>query len=331
VDKSGGKFRPVKAVKQNIHQSVNQYENDGPKRSVAVPALSEAFKKLGITPRKVKNLYSSIGAAQVSAKEISAIHMDDEEMASAMLLESRKHLPLDGSQSVMDFQILGDDTKEGDKVRVLITATTKKHFDAHTEMLRDLELKPGVIDIDQLAAINSYVIGREIPEEGALIFLNVGARKTNLTVFGRKDMFFTREIPIAGHVFNEELAKKYGLSLEEAEKVKIAQGMNPDLEISAGDSAGKVIRMAEKSAVDRLGDEINRSLRYYVKESGQSYFTKMIITGGSAPLKGFDESMQERFNVPVEVFNPFKSYNFTGEGIAGPQFAVAFGLAMRGD
>jgi Tfp pilus assembly PilM family ATPase len=103
-----------------------------------------------------------------------------------MLLESRKHLPLDGSQSVMDFQILGDDTKEGDKVRVLITATTKKHFDAHTEMLKDLELKPGVIDIDQLAAINSYVIGREIPEEGALIFLNVGARKTNLTVLEEK-------------------------------------------------------------------------------------------------------------------------------------------------
>ncbi len=331
MDKSGGKFRPVKVVKQDIYPSMNQYDPEGPKRSVAVPALSEVFNKAGLVSRKVKNLYSSIGGAQVSAKEISAVELDDEEMASAMLLEARKHLPLDGSQTMIDYQILGEDPKVADRVRVLIVAITRKLFTYHTDILRDLELKPGVIDIDQLAAINSYMIEKEIPDEGAVVFLNVGARKSNLTVFGRSDVFFTREIHVAGHVFTEELARKFNIEMGEAEKLKIEQGMNPQFKSADSESASPTLRVAEKNAMNRLGDEINRSLRYYVKESGQSYFTRIVVTGGSAALIGLDSMLQDRFNLPVEVFNPFKLFQFDGNGQYGPQFAVAFGLAMRGD
>ncbi len=331
MEKSGGRFRITKAVKQEIYPDINQYDIDGPKRSVAVPALSEAFKKLGIPPRKVKNLYSNIGGAQVSAKEISTVHLDDEEMASAMLLEARKHIPLDGSQTVIDYQILGDDPKSADKVRVLIAATTKKLFDAHTEILNDLELKVGVVDLDQLAGINSYIIGRELPEEGVLVFLNIGCRKTNLTVLGRKDMFFTRDINFAGHSFTEALAKKYNLSYAEAERIKIEQGMEPDLEVVKTVSDKPMLRMAQKSAMDKLADEINRSLRYYVKETGQSMFTKMILSGGTSSLKGLPEFLEDKFNTAVEVYDPLIANDFSPNGDYGPQFAVACGLAMRGE
>ena len=330
AEKSGGKLRPVKFVKYDIYPDVDKYDIDGPKRSVAVPAVSEIFKKLGMPTRRVKYLYSNIGGAQVSAKEISTIHLDDEEMASAMLLESRKHIPLDGSQSVIDYQIIGDDPKVSDKVRVIIAATTRKLYDAHVDILKDLELRPGVIDLDQLASVNSYLIGRELPEDGVTIFLNIGCRKTNLTIFGRKDTFFTRDINIAGHHFTEELVKKYGLDYSTAEHVKIEQGMNPDLKTIGVDDK-RILRVAEKSVIDRLCDEINRSLRYYVKETGQSIFNQIILIGGSAALKGLDEHLFEKFNINVEIYDPLRSYELsTGEEF-GPQYAVATGLAIRGD
>lgn len=331
AEKSGGKFRPVKFVRQEIYPEIDKYDLDGPKRSVAVPALSEVFKKLGFLPRKVRNLYSNIGGAQVSAKEISAVHLDDEEMASAMLLEARKHIPLDGSQSVVDYQIIGDDLKVSDKVRVIIAATTRKLFDAHNEILKDLELRPGVVDLDQLASMNSYIIGRELPEDGVTIFLNLGCRKTNLTVFGRKDIFFTRDIPIAGHHFTEELVRRYGLDYATAEQVKIEQGMNPDLEAIGFEKEVKLLRVAEKAIMDRLGDEINRSLRYYVKETGQSLFNQMIMLGGTAALKGLDEYLSKKFSILVDIYNPLTAYELSCNGEFGPQYAVAVGLALRGD
>lgn len=331
MDKSGGKLRITKAVKQELYPDMRQFDIDGPKRSVAVPALSEAFKKAGLTPRKIKNLNSNIGGTQVSAKEITSIHLDDEEMASAMLLEARKHIPLDGSQTIVDYQILGDDPKSADKVRVLIAATTKKLFEAHAEILRDLEAKPGVVDLDQLASINSYLIGRELPDEGVFVFLNLGCRKSSLTVMGRVDLFFTREIAFAGHAFTEALAKKYDLPFEEAERIKMEQGMSPDIEIEGADSDKPMLRMAEKAAMDKLADEINRSLRYYVKETGQSLFQRMIITGGTAALKELPEFLQEKFSTTMEVYDPLASNDFSANGEYGPQFAVAVGLAMRGE
>lgn len=331
MEKSGGKHRISKAVRQDIYPDISQFDIDGPKRSVAVPALSEAFKKVGIQPRKVKNLYSNIGGAQVSAKEILTVHLDDEEMSSAMLLEARKHIPLDGSATMIDYQILGDDPDSVDKVRVLIAATTKKLFDAHTEILKDLELRPGVIDIDQLAVINSYIINQEVPEEGVLVFLNVGCRKTNLTVFGRRDMFFTREIVFAGHQLTELLAKKYGLDYTEAEKVKQEQGMNPDLEAVGNGGEKSMLRVREKPAMEKLADEVSRSLRYYVKETGQSLFSKFILVGGSAGLKGLPEMLQEKFNTNIEVYDPLAAGEYSGNGEFGPQFAVACGLALRGE
>jgi type IV pilus assembly protein PilM len=334
MDKVGGRQRIIKAIRQDIYPDLEQFDLDGPKRSVAVPALSEAFKKAGINPRKVHNLYSNIGGAQVSAKEISAIHLDDEEMSSAMLLEARKHIPLDGSQTVIDYQILGDDPKASDKVRVLIAATTKKLYDAHVEILKDLELKPGVLDIDQLSSINAYVIGRELPEEGVLVFLNLGCRKTNLTVIGRKDLFFTREIGFAGHAFTETLSKKLSISYSQAEKIKLEQGVNPDMTVeenNGNDEAKPLLRMADKSAMDKMADEISRSLRYYVKETGQSMFAKLVLTGGTAALKGLPEALQEKFNATVEVFDPLADSGYESNGQFGPQFAVAVGLALRGD
>lgn len=331
MDKVGGKFKLTKMIKQDIYPDVMGYDPEGPKRSVAVPALSEAFKHAGLVTRKVKNLYSNIGGAQVSAKEITAIHLDDEEMASAMLLEARKHIPLDGSSTMIDYQILGEHPKEADKVRVLIVATTKKLFDSHVDILRDLELKPGVVDIDQLASINSYILNHQFPDEGVIVFLNLGTRKTSLTVLGRTDTFFTRDIPIAGHAFTEELTKKFNIKYQEAERIKIEQGMEPDLDAVNIETEEVSLRVAAKSTMDKLGDEINRSLRYYVKESGQNLFTKMILTGGTSALKGLDSMLNNKFKIPIEVYDPTSNLEGISNGNYGPQFAVAIGLALRGD
>ena len=331
LDKVGSNFRLGKFNITPIYGEGEIYDPEGPKRSVVVPRLMNAFAELGQTPRKVKHLASSIGGQAVAAKEIKSLQMTDEEMDSSLLLEARKHLPLDSSETIVDYQILGDDIHEAEKVRVLLVAATRKHFQNHLEMLRDIELKPGIVDIDQMAILNSYVSQNDLPDEGVTISLDVGCRKTILSVLGRKSFFFTRDIPIAGYVFTQELMKKYDLSYDEAEKVKAAQGMNPDLPIARAVEQD-ALQLAEKGALDRLGDEINRSLRYYVKESGQSYFNNILVTGGSAALPGLTEYLEKKFNLPVSIYNPCDALDTSGRKIAeGAQLAVAVGLALRAE
>jgi type IV pilus assembly protein PilM len=331
LEKTGQRFRLKAHLVYPVYAAGEMFDPDGPKKSVVGPRLLGAFNQMGLAPRKIKGLASAIGGPAVAAKEIKSVQMTDEDMDSSLMLEARKHLPLDGSETIVDYQILGDDPNEADKIRVLLVAATRKFFQTHLETMRDIELKPGIVDIDQLAMLNSYNQFNDLPDDGVLIFLNVGCRKTNLSVTGRKSMFFTRDIPIAGYNFTQDLMKRFDISYDEAEQVKITQGMEPDLP-AVGSSAGAGLALADKSPFERLGDEINRSLRYYVKETGQSYFHSIILSGGAAVTKGLDEYLKHKFNLPVSIYDPCAGLETGGKVIeAGTQLSIAVGLALRAE
>lgn len=331
LEKAGANYRLAKHAVVPIYAPGEIFDPEGPKRSVAVPRLISAFANIGQAPRKIKHLASSIGGEAVAAKEIKSIQMTDEEMDSSLLLEARKHLPLDGSESIVDYQILGDDPHESDKVRVLLVAATRKYFRNHVEMLRDIEIKPGIVDTDALALLNSYVAQNDLPDEGVQIFLNVGCRKTTLSVIGRKSLFFTRDIPIAGYAFTKYLMKNYDLSYDDAERVKMVQGLEPDLPLVKSGENGDGLQLAEKGPLDRLGDEVNRSLRYYVKETGQSYFSALQLTGGSTPLPGLSDFLANKFNLSVTPYNPCAGLEGGSDLPVGTQLAIAVGLAFRAE
>ncbi|TKJ39975.1 hypothetical protein CEE37_09570 [candidate division LCP-89 bacterium B3_LCP] len=330
LEKSGAHYRLAKYLIVPIYSEGETFDPDGPKRSITVPRLMSAFNDMGQVPRRIKFLTSSIGGQAVAAKEIKSVQMTDDEMDSSLLLEARKHLPLDGSETIVDYQILGDDPQESDKVRVLLVAATRKQFQNHLEILRDIELKPGIVDIDPLALLNSYMSLNDLPDDGVDLFVNIGCRQTTLSVVGRKSLFFTRDIPIAGFAFTQELMKKYGLSYDDAEKVKRTEGLQPDLPLAESENGDQGLRLAEKSSLERLGDEINRSLRYYVKETGQAFFNSIKLTGGSARLPGLDEYLEKKFNISATLYNPCAGLEGVDSEIPeGTQLAVAIGLALR--
>lgn len=328
---SHGKMRLVKAVSRDVYSGQEKYDPDGPKKTSVVPLILEMFQEVGIRPKRVSHLGSSIGGIHVAAKEIRTMQLSDEEMASSILQEARKHLPLDGSESVVDYQVMGEDPKEADKVRVLIAATTKRLFDAHLDILRELELKPGVVDLEPLAAMNSYLPFVELPDDGVVVFLNVGARRTNLLIIGRKDMFFSRDLPVGGWNFTEEIMKSLGVKFMEAEEIKKTQGLSAMGVKPMADATHSIssLAVADKATIDKLGDEINRSLRYYVKETGQSFFNRIELVGGCAESNDLIHYLEKKFSIEVRPYDPFAHVEGSAEVRHRPQYAAAVGLAQR--
>lgn len=326
---SHGKVKFVKALSRDIYAGQDRFDADGPKKTQVVPILLEMFQEVGVRPKRIAHLATCIGGLNQAAKEIRTIQLSNEEMASSILQEARKHVPLDGSESVVDYQILGEDPKEADKVRVVVAATTKRMFDAHVDILREAELKPGIIDLEPLASANSYIGVNELPDDGVVVFLNIGARRTNLLLLSRKDMFFSRDLPIGGYNFTEEIMKKLNVKFDEAEQVKKTQGMG--VKVAKTESAGgfEGLALAEKSAMEKLGDEINRSLRYYVKETGQSFFTHIEVVGGMAESREVMDFLASKFSIEVRAYDPFSYMEGVQEVRYRPQYAAAAGLATR--
>jgi type IV pilus assembly protein PilM len=213
-----------------------------------------------------------------------------------------------------------------------LAVTTKRTLDAHLDVLRELELKPGVVDLEPLSCVNAYMVANELPDDGVICFLNIGARRTNLVIVGRKDMYFSRDLPVAGWTFTEDLMNRLNATFNEAEQIKQRQLTGKDIKPMAGGEGGSIagsLALSDKSPLDKLYDEINRSIRYYVKETGQSGVMKFVLFGGSASSQELCDYLSSRFSVPVEAYDPFKALEGSTDVRNRPQFAAAVGLALR--
>ena len=92
------------------------------------------------------------------------------------------------------------------------------------------------------------------------------------------------------------------------------------------------VGIAERTVYDNLVEDLRRSLRFYAKQTGQSFFLKIFLTGGGASTPGLASFVNEKLNIECAVFNPFE--NIDGrEKISAlnlSQYATALGLSIRG-
>lgn len=299
-----------------------------------IDAADRLIKRMKINPRRIKLVTTGMSNQLSSIRQMKMMNTDDEdELASALQFEARKHIPMDGTDALMDFQILGEDPKEMDKLNVLLVASTQRNLENHLKMVRNIGFKPGIVDSEAVAMANSYVIEHGLPEDGANVFLNIGAVSSTLVVWGRQAPFFTRDIQVGGHHFTKELVEKREVTYQEAEKIKCDPAFDElTKKISGAESSDFTVSVAEHTIYDNLVDEIRRSLRFYIKESNESYFHKILLVGASTSIKDLDAFISNRLNVPAEVYNPTAQlHHDMHNDLTDPgAYAVAIGYAMRG-
>jgi type IV pilus assembly protein PilM len=229
---------------------------------------------------------------------------------------------------VLDFQVI-DVEEKTNNMNILLAATSKELLNEHTNTLVTAGLNPNIVDIDSLAVANSFALNAFV-EEGVYVLLNLGAHRTNMVIWGPDSRLFARDIPFGGYNFTRDIMRKRQMEWEEAENYKLEFGLMDDPG-AVSEQTISVLDISEKSTEDVIVEELRRSLRFYVKEAGNSDFRKLYLMGGTAKLKGLREYIEERVSVPTDIFMPFINVEMP-EKFADkkdPQLALAIGLAMR--
>ena len=331
VEAEGGRFKLKNFQVWELYGEGEEFDSEGPGANRLGTAVRLAFNAIKLSPKRLKNISTAISGPAISVKHIKSIPLAPEEMQSSLLFEARKHLPLDESEAVIDFQILKGDM-QSQEMDILLVATTKKVFDAHLKMLKDIDVEPTVIDAGTLALVNSYIaVNGPLTGDNALIFIDIGAKYTSITFVGQNSMLFTRDLTWAGSNFTDDIKNLMKVEYAEAEAIKKERGMGALIGEASAEATGG-IRVARRMAMDNLVDEIRRSLRYYTKETGCRDFEKILLCGGSAALPNLNSYLAARLNMTVERYNPYASF-ITPPGFddtLGSQMAVACGLALRG-
>ena len=206
VNETKDGYKVLDAGQRLVPEPNRAFDPDKVDRYHWVMAVKELLRQQGMNPRRVKSVISGISGASASVKQITTMEMPADELASAMTFEARKHIPMDGTDGVIDYQIFGSNEREVDKIDVGLVACTKGVLSSHMDLLKECGLKPGIVDVDPIAITNAFTCIKDMPEDGSVVILDIGSISSTLIVWGQGQQYFTRDLPIGGHNFVKEIS-----------------------------------------------------------------------------------------------------------------------------
>jgi type IV pilus assembly protein PilM len=287
----------------------------------------EAIREL-LTSQKVttKEVAISVSGSSVIIKRVSVADMTDEELAESIKWEAEQYIPFSIDDVNVDFQKLGAGAAEG-QADVLLVAVKKDKINDYVNLVKEAGLEPVVMDVDAFALANMYELNYVI-EEGTTALLNIGASVMNINILKDGISIFTRDITVGGNRYTEALQRDFGLTYEDAEKVKRGE--------EAEGSDAEQIAGVMASVTDDIVAETQRSFEFFRSTTGSDKVTRVLVSGGCARIGNFTAVLSERLEIPVDVVDPFKKIKvdpkrFESMMIAesAPLCAVAVGLAIR--
>ena len=160
-----------------------------------------------------------------------------------------------------------------------------------------------------------------------VVILNAGASAINVNILQGSQSVFTRDISIGGNAYTEALQRELNLPFEAADRLK----RGTPVDGVTFDEARPVLRAVSENVLL----EIQKTFDFFKATAASDRIDRIVVSGGASRAEGFTEMLKERFEAPVEQFDPFKKVAFDTRKLANhpsdiaPTAAVAVGLALR--
>jgi type IV pilus assembly protein PilM len=293
--------------------------------AAVVDAIRRAFESRGIKTREVA---ASLSGNAVIVKKIALPSMTDAELSESIQWEAEQYIPFDIQDVNLDYQILNRaDVGGKSTMEVLLVAAKKEKIADYTGVIGQAGRVAVVIDVDAFALQNAFEVNYGIEGGAVVVLLNIGASATNINILDGEQSVFTRDLSTGGNAYTEALQKELNLPFEQADQLK--RGLAVDG--VAFDDARPVLRAVTENAIL----EVQKTFDFYRASAASDRISRIVVSGGASRAEGFIEMLGERFQAPVETFDPFKKVAFDAARFkqdaaeVAPTAAVAVGLALR--
>ena len=194
--------------------------------------------------------------------------------------------------------------------------------------------------LEPLAAADSS-LSDDDKEYGCAI-VNMGAEVTSLMIFGRGAVQHTTVFPFGGMHFTKDLAVGLRVSIPEAERIKHRYGCVASFLMDAEEKQEIIeitpvgrneTRLLSKEILCDIMQPRAVELMHHVAEevlnAGGQISSGVVLTGGSAMIRGTVEIAEQVFDAPTRLGFPARSrFGALVDEIESPEWAVACGLAF---
>ena len=272
---------------------------------------------------------AGVSGHSVIVKNIVLPQMSQEELQESFSWHAEEHIPFDIADVNLDYELTG---KSQDALHVLMAACKSDKIANVKQAIQLAGKQPVIIDVDAFALQNCYEVNYR-PRPGEIVaLLNIGAATMNINILNGTRSIFARDASVGGSQYTSLLQRELGLSFEQAEGVKRGMALPDGIE-------PRPIQPIIETVSEALALEIKKTLDFYraTAQEAEATMQKILIAGGGSKLPGLADFLGRRFEIPVEVFDPFRSIEVDSRKFDPdymreivPEMAVAVGLALRG-
>ena len=294
-------------------------------------SVADAIRRVfdGNKAFKSKDVCASLSGNAVIVKKITLPVMTENELAESIYWEAEQYIPFDIQDVNLDYQILDPGTGPNSRgsMDVLLVAAKKEKIGDYTNVISQAGRTAVIVDVDAFALQNAFEVNYGLEAGRTVALLNAGASAININILQGDQSVFTRDISMGGNAYTEAVQKELDLPFESAEQVK--KGIPVDG--ATFEDAQPVLHAVTENVLL----EIQKTFDFFKASASTDQIDRIMLSGGASRVDRFREMVQERFNAPVEDFDPFRAVTWDARKLGGDAVdmgssaAVAVGLALR--
>ncbi|MDH4189554.1 MAG: cell division protein FtsA [Betaproteobacteria bacterium] len=332
-----------KGVVVNIESTVNSIQRALEEAELMADCkITSAF--VGIAGSHIKS-FNSTGMVAIKDKEVTALDVQRAmETARAVNIPTdqqilhvlRQEFIIDGQEDVREPIGMSGVRLE---VKVHIVTGAVSAAQNIVKCVRRCGLEVNDLILQPLAS--SRAVLSEDEKDLGVCLVDIGGGTSDIAVFTHGAIRHTAVIPVAGDQVTNDIAMALRTPTAEAEHIKVLHGValrqladpNEMIEVPGiGERAPR--SMSRQTLAEVIGprvEELFSLAQHVLRDSGfeELLSSGIVLTGGSAVMRGMVELGEEIFHMPVRVGTP-RYAGGLAEVVRNPRYATAVGLLFEG-
>ena len=247
----------------------------------------------------------AVPAQSVFARFVKLPPIGREKLDKIITFEAQQNVPFPLDEVVWDYQLVGGGLDE--QIQVVLVAIKRDLLDEINNVVEETGLQTRIVGMAATGLYNAFRYN--YPDLGdCSLLLDIGARTTNI-LFIESGRVFLRSIPLGGNAITAAIAREFNESFAAAEDRKRRDGfvgLGGAYAEPADPNIGRVSKIA-RSTMTRLHAEVMRSVTHYRAQQQGNRPARIFLCGGGAGMPYMREFFHEKFQVPIEFFNPLQN------------------------
>ncbi|MFZ4403703.1 MAG: type IV pilus assembly protein PilM [Pseudobdellovibrionaceae bacterium] len=274
-----------------------------------------------------KNICTGMWGTAVIVKKITIPKIDKKLIKDQIRFEAEQYIPFDSNNINLAYNVLPSSSSQ-DTMDLVLIAAQNELIRQYTQAVESAGYNCSVIDVSGFGLANNFELNYRKYTNEAIGLLNFGASVTNFVVLDKGEVIFCRDIPVGGANYTNEIHKSLGITLHEAESLKLSAVLKKEVP----DEVHSIISATNET----ITEEVKGSVDFLMASNAGVNLNRCFFTGGSSATPGLVQNISQSLGVNLESFNPFQKIKvspkkFSPQYLAqiAPFAGVVLGLALR--